>query len=202
VGPPLERWRSQPRAVRWAVLFGVALVAYLLAVEPMIDAGNERSVRAERAAAELEAVRRQSGAIQEAEAAIAVGVARFGGVMMPEAGSGRDRALSEKIRQILSDRGVRDSRISQQRGTELKGPSVEQMVGSDQYRVERVVFSVEVTDKASTVMGVLADVERLPEVAAIGEVTLRKVSRDEDRVQLVMSPEAWVLRERSEGGRR
>ncbi len=188
--------------MRWAILFAAALGLYLLVVEPMLEHAAARSVAAERAAERLEEVRRQSGAIQEAEATIAMGVARFGGVLMPEAGSGRDRVVSEKIRRILADRGVRDSRISQQRGTELKGPAVQEMVGGDRYRVERVVFSVEVTDEAATVMGVLADVERLPEVAAIGEVTLRKVSRDEDRVQLVMSPEAWVLRERDQGGRR
>ncbi len=198
----IERWRSLPRAVRWAALFGVALIAYLGVIEPMIDGANQSAVRAERAAEELDEIRQQSGAIKEAEATIAMGVARYGGVLMPEAGTGRDRVVSERIREILTDRGVRDSRISQQRGTELKGPDVEKLVNTDEFSVERVVFSVEVTDKASTVMGVLADVERLPEVAAIGEVTLRKVSRDEDRVQLIMSPETWVLRQRERGGRR
>jgi hypothetical protein len=67
--------------------------------------------------------------------------------------------------------------------------------------IDRLILEVTFEADPSTVISVLADLEKAPEVTTVSRVRIDKTNNRDDTVRTVratITPEAWILADRSE----
>jgi hypothetical protein len=161
-----------PRAARWGLWAGVVLAAYFLVIEPVLDATNTLNERADKAQRRVIESRSAGEAALVAEGDLKAGVPRFGLPKLPGEPKERSEALTRRIASILQSRGVRDHTSTVKESPLPTGP-LTGAVGAD-YRVDRLVTELQFDASPETVAGVVADLEKAAEVAAVSRVQLRK----------------------------
>jgi hypothetical protein len=196
----LARWKSLPRAAKWAVYGGLFVAAYFAVVQPVLDKTNALSAAADLAALQLRQYDTQEASRAEALARIAMGASAFGPVTLPAKDPTRVSSVSDAIARVLGDRGVVEWNVQTQRSSALGRGVLPGLIKPDTEELQRVVFTVTLTDRTATVLGVIADLERMPEIATIGQVQLRRAEKGKDRISATITPEVWVIVSR-EGAR-
>jgi len=186
-----QRWSKLPRAARWLVVFGLLVGFYFGVVEPLLTETAEANARADRAAGELEAFREQADSLEGAETTIKIGLTNFGLVEMPDA---RATDASDRIDAVLRKCDVEDWSFQQQRGVPLGRDAAPGLVEDpDAEEVQRVVFNIQLTARADVVIDVIADLERSPELTAVGQIVLRRTDEERALVQANIQPETWII---------
>lgn len=198
----MGRWSGLPRAARWGVLAGVALAAYFAVVEPGLDRMNAVASRADRLEARVEEAARRERDRPKAVQEIALGMTRFGGVVMPGDSASGTSAVLSRIDEILTSRDVADWSVQTRRPESLGRGVLEELIDGDTQQVRRVVFDLELTALPEVVIEVLSDLERTAEVTAVREVEIRRLNDDEPMVRATIAPETWVVAARDPGGGR
>ncbi len=193
-----ERWKGLPRAARWLLIAGVAIGGYLGVVDPLLASRQASAFAADRAARKLEDYARQSGRWEEAKRQIEFGARQFGEVRLPGSGRGMEAEASNRIRAALADRGIAEWDIQTARGVPLARGIPSELEGGEGEELQKVTFTVRLTDEPDVVAEVIAEIERMPEVTTIGQVQLRRLSGDEAMVQATLTPETWVLARRED----
>ncbi len=186
----LALYHRLPRAGRWLV-WGLSMVlGYFLVAEPAVDRYNRLSLRADERATALAALNRPDPA---SEQAIALARRRFGAVALPGEPGTRVPVLNEKIREVLEGQGVRDYTKSSKTAQLTVGPLVNAL--PRERRIVRLVQEVEFTGTPEQVAAIVADLERVPEVAAVSRVTIRRAPEDAGprMVQAIIAAEAWEM---------
>lgn len=193
-----DRYRALPRAVRWAVIAGLAFVGYFVVVEPILEKRAAFEVKADEKAKQLAAARSGTGDAEVAETDLKTGVTRFGLPQLPGPPAERADALTRCIATVLQTHGVRDH-TSTVKETPLSSGALSSAFGAD-YRVDRLITELQFDASPEVFMGVLADLERSPEVAAVSRVQLRKStpapgakSSSSRLVRASIAVEAWEL---------
>ena len=196
----ISRFRSLPRAARWGLGFVVFVVAYFGAVEPVIDTTARLNAAADRADSRLATYSAQAKAREAQSDKLLIGVKRFGDARLPDSDPKRSNEVFTKISDTLKTRNISKPSITQNRGVSLGKDVLLDLLGPTQ-EVQRLVFELKLEGSPEDVIGVIADLERIPEVTTIGQVVLRRMGKEEDRkLQATITPEVWIIAER--GGRR
>jgi len=193
-----ERFRAIPRAARWAIAAGAAFAAYFLIVEPVLDSRTALTVRGDDKAKQLAAARSGSADAESAETDLRTGIARFGVPELPGPPIERSEALTRRIASVLQSHGIRDH-TSTVKESPLSSTSLAGVFGAE-YRVDRLITELQFDASPETFMGILADLERSPEVAAVSRVALRKSapaagsrSSSSRSLKATIAVEAWEL---------
>ena len=194
------RWRALPRAARWGIFAAAGIGAYFLIVEPLMESTASLSAKADNAARQLREYDRQKAARTEALAQIALGASAFGEVAVPSKDSRLVNQVQNQITRLLGDHGVTEYNLQQLRGNALGRGVLTGLIKPEAEELQRVQITVTLTDKTSTVLSVIADLERIPEISAFGQTQLRRLDKTKDRVQATVTPEVWVVVSR-EGAR-
>lgn len=201
----LQRWKALPRAAQWLLVTGAIAVVYFAAVEPALDASASYSARADVLQAGLDRTRDRRAEDSASGRALALGAARFGAPLLPAApgatgADDRGAALNARIESILRDRQLRALSIKARTPVPLGRDVLADVVGPDE-QAQRLVIDLDFEAEPQAAMAVIADLERAPEVASIGRISLRRLDREGQRVvQVSVSPEAWIIARK--GGRR
>jgi len=194
----LGRYNSLPRVARWAILAGAGFAAYFLIVEPVLDQRGAFQVKADEKAKQLASSHSGSNEAEVANSELRTGVTRFGVPELPGAPAERSQAFTKRLASVLQSHGVRDH-TSTVKEMPLASSTLASTFGTD-YRVDRLVTELQFDASPETFMGVLADLERAPEVAAVSRVQLRKFAPAANSrssppriVKVSLSVEAWQL---------
>lgn len=201
----LQRWKALPRAAQWLVLAAAVALVYFLAVEPALDATASYATRADVLQSGLDRSRDRRAEDSASGRALALGATRFGDPLLPAAPNAagaedRGAALNARIESILRDRRLRALSIKARVPAPLGRDVLVDVIGPDE-QAQRIVVDLDFEADPQAAMAVIADLERAPEVASIGRVSLRRLDRDGQKVvQVSVSPEAWIIGRK--GGRR
>jgi hypothetical protein len=200
-----QRWRALPRAAQWLIVAAIVGGLYFAVIEPILDATASYSASADVLQAGLDRTRARRAEDSESGRALALGAARFGAPLLPASpgatgADDRAAALNARIESILRDRRLRALSIKARTPVALGRDVLADVVGPDE-QAQRLVIDLDFEADPEAAMAVIADLERAPEVAAIGRVSLRRLDREGQKVvQVSVSPEAWIIARK--GGRR
>lgn len=194
----LQRWQAMPRAGKWLALAAVAALAYFAIIEPTLDATTSYAVRADVLQSGLDRSRARRAEDSESGRALSLGATRFGAPLLPAAtgatgSDDRGAALNARIESILRDRSLRALSIKARTPVPLGRDALADVVGADE-QAQRLVIDLDFEADPQAAMAVIADLEKAPEVASIGRISLRRLDREGQRVlQVSVSPEAWIV---------
>lgn len=192
----LDWYRGQQRATRWAILAGLALLAYFLVIEPALDASLSLARQADLREASLHRLARSAAdADQEALA-----IRKFGRVELPADANTRVGRLNRAVTAILERHGVRQHTSSTKQVAMEQGPLQEAVPATDQ--VLRFVREIQFEAAPEVVAAVLADLERSPDVACVSRLQLRRggeTNRGDRVLRASIAVEAWIQAPRGAG---
>ncbi len=183
----LETYRSLPRAARWGVAAVGAVLGYFVVVEPVVDTTLSLNARADARAEAIREVR-----IEGASESTALGLRMHGQVDLP--GDARERAVAfdRRVLAVLESHAVKDHTSTTRTVPLTTGPLLAALAPTNQ-RVERRIREVQFEASPEALSGVLADLERTPEVAAVSRVQIRKGDDGGRAIRATVAVETWVL---------
>lgn len=177
---PAQRFAALPRAARWGVVAALALGAYFLIVEPVLDARANLESRADAAATRLALYARQEGARTRAAETIRRGQERFAAVAFPGGGDQAAEALNKAVSTVLDENRI-GPRVLRSRTVPITGSPLEGVLRPGE-RLERRIVDIQFDSPPEQAAAVLAALEQQPEVTEVS------------RVQLDRQPEGRTLR--------
>lgn len=194
----IARFRSLPRAARWAALALALFAGFFLGVEPSLDAAAQVSDRADRREAMLRWLDRESSRADGEISRIRTGVERFGRVDPPGDPRQRSEQLSEALTRILDAHGVREQTTTSRTIAVSTGPLMAHI--PPEQVLQRLVVDVQFDASPEAVARIVADLEQEACVVAVSRITMRR-SEDLDRVRRTpgglvragITVEAWIL---------
>jgi hypothetical protein len=193
-GKPSSSFSQLPRAVRWALVFGVFVLAYFLAIEPAIDQMNKWNAQSDVLTEALKNYGKQEAELRAASDAIKLGQRQFGEVALPGDPRTRPDEFRDAISRILDARGVDQRTISARSGSFTQGPLVDHVKGVS--RVEKQIADVSFLSTPETFAAVLADLEREKFVTSVRRAQVRQSEGKEkvDRLLRVsLELETWTM---------
>lgn len=194
----LDWYRSQQRAVRWAVWALAGLVGYFLIVEPAVDASLRLSREADLREAALHRLA-EGAADSEAEA---LAIRKFGRVELPGDANTRTQRLNRAVTAILESHGIRQHTSSTKMTSMEQGPLQSAVPATEQ--VWRFVREIQFEATPEALAAVLADLERSPDVSCVSRVQLRRggeAGRGDRVVRATVAVETWIQTPRGQQGR-
>lgn len=194
----VQRFRTLPRAARWAVFAGAILVAYFAVVEPVIDRINTTASRADDRESALVALAKDPIGAQSSE--VALGVRKFGAVELPGDPEVRSVAFNRRVVEVLSKHRIRNDTSTTRTMPLGAGPL--KSAYTEEERIDRLVREVQFSATPEELAAVIADLESSPEVAAVSRVQLRRGDNQDTaarQLKVTLAVETWVVNRR--GGR-
>lgn len=201
-----DRFVALPRAARWAVLALVLVGAYLLGIEPAIDAAASVNDRADRREAMLRWLDRESSNPDGEVSQIRSGVERFGKVDPPGDPRQRSEQISEALTRILTAHDVREQTTTSRTVPLSTGPMIAFLQPNQ--ILQKQVVEVTFESPPEVVARVVADLEREPCVSTVSRITMRR-TEEQDRsrrggggmVRAGLTVEAWFVSQKPGGTR-
>ncbi len=194
----LSRYRALPRAGRWLVICAFVVVLYFGVVErALVMTGNYRT-KGDALAADIarrSEIRRKVG---EASRQVEQLAGLFGQPGLPAAASERSGALEKRINTVFRDHRVSSQRTVYKDPSALPGEPPASLVGPRQ-RLERLGVELSFETDVATLMAIVQDLERAPEIAAVTKVNVKKGASsgrrgsDASPLQVNLVAEAWVV---------
>lgn len=190
-----QRYRALPRAGKWLVVAGVALVGYFAIVEPLLAWSARVRGEADALQARLEARAQTSERVGGSAGELAQAISTYGTPALPRPGDPVP-ALERAISSALSAHGVSPRRREPRTPAPLLASDNQPARIGSSDRVSRV--GVEVTLECTTeqLAKVLHDLEAAPQVASISRLSVRKASdgrSGDQKLAVTMTIEAWSL---------
>jgi hypothetical protein len=192
----LAAYRNLPRAGRWGVVACLGLLAYFAVVEPVVTHLGRLNHEAKTRSAELVGFSRESQALGRTRSSVELGQKYFGEVAAPGDSASRVEVFNRRIAEVLERHGVRDSKTTARRSSMSKGPLLASL--GNGAAVSREFSDLQFEATPEQVTAIVADLEKVPEVAGVSRVQLRRVD-DESGSRLLrasISVETWVVQRR------
>lgn len=192
--PLLQRWKSLPVVVKFAV--GAALFAglYFAVIERAIDAINRDAGKSASAESALTEYAKSGGKLRTASETTSRGTRQFGDVSLPGDPQSRPSEFNSAVDAVLSKHSVQNVTSTSRTSPMSNGP-LTKYLGTGQ-RVDRVMKELSFSATPEAFDAVLADLERTPQVAAISRVQVRQGDEREkaDRLlKISISLETWTI---------
>lgn len=200
----LQRYLSLPRAARWSVLAGAAILVYFLVVEKVVTRTSRLNTAADATAAALTHERELAEGWAGPGRPLAAARDAFGAPALPGPDARSKQALYERVNQILDKHKVARPEIGE-RYAPLRDDRADKFLDGTE-RIDRLILDLTFEADPATVIAVLADLEQSDEVAAVSRVQLRRLDAGRSgqgpsrHVRAVLSPEAWVRVSTQAGG--
>lgn len=189
-----------PRAARWAVLAAVVFGAYFLVVEPLLDLTNRHAAAADAIESNLRRAGELSSDDSDTGRIIATGIRAFGRPKLPTDPSARPEVIHRVVDDVLELHGV-ENRTKTERSSTLTGERARALAEGG--RIERYIVEVSFDAPQEAVAGIIADLERSPEISAVSRVKIDRTavggrwgeeSADEHgMVRATIAAETWVF---------
>ncbi len=193
---PTNKFRDLPRAARWGIVAVGLLVAYFLVIEPVIDTINKVNSKADDRIGQLVALTHDpSGNAAD----IALGVRKFGEVLLPGDEQTRSVAFNRRVSAILAKHKINDN--STTRKMPLGQGPLKDVYG-DASRIDRLVREVQFEGTPEDIAAVISELESAPEVAAVSRIQIRHGDQKDTAGRILkatVSAEAWIVSEKGRG---
>lgn len=197
-----SRFNSMPLAARMLAWFGVGLLGYFFALEPLLDMYNEYRQVGDIKQSELERTAAAGEAVKRAGENALLGVNRFGAVDFPSDPQARSLAFNKVVGEILQKHGI-TGETSTTRTTPLTGSSaLVKKAATANFRIDKLTKTLEFQADADAVAKVIADLEQSPLVSTISNVQVRQVdtrNQTQRQVSASITAETWVLARKERG---
>ena len=188
-----DKFRTLPRAGRWGIGALVLLAGYFVVVEPLIDKINSINTRADDRVGALVALTHDpSGSAAD----IALGVRKFGEVLLPGDEQTRSVAFNRRVSTILDKHKIKDNSITRKMPLG-QGPLKE--VYGESTRIDRLVREVQFEATPEDIAAVISELESAPEVAAVSRIQIRRGDQVDTAgriLKVTLSAEAWIVSEK------
>ena len=187
----MQKWIALPRALQWLTYLVLFVGFYFGVITPlwnMVDKTGDRAAGLQRTlsrAKELSTTESPDGAM------IASVQSSFGRPLMPGSSRLTPEAFGRVVDGILEGHEVQDRTVTE-RTVQMAQADADRLRAG---KVNRLILEVTFEAKQETVIAILADLERAPEVAAVSRVRIDRTGIRDEGTQLVratISPEAWI----------
>lgn len=188
-------WATFPRAVKWAVSFGVALVLYFALAEPMLNAWNKWNSLADAKEAQVRRFVEGERSLKATGTSVLLGVSRYGRVEYPKDPELRAVEFNRVVSEVMNKHGVRNYTSTSRTATLPANAPLAQAAGQD-YKVERIVKDIQFDAEPEAVTAIIADFERQPVVSTLSRVQIRRAdARDASSrtVKATLAVESWTI---------
>jgi hypothetical protein len=187
----LARYAALPRAARWGIWGGLAIILYFAAVEPIVNEAAALHAKAADMAAKLVSLDREAQTGQAR--VVATAAAKFGMPALPGDSDRTTAVFNTKVGGVLKQHGISKYSDLLRMQPMSQGP-LTHSVGADD-RVERSVAEIQFDATPEVVAAVVADLERTPEVSAVSRVQLGRADKDggSRTLRATLAVEAWVI---------
>lgn len=195
----LDAYLRMPRAGRWLVLFAVFVGAYLLVIEPVLDATNAARTRADNLESALRRERQLLAPESDTGRMLELGMENFGLPRHPAEPGARPEALQRTVNAVLIKHGVTNATYSE-RSAAIRSDDAVGVVGLGN-RLDRYVLDVSFDAEPSVVVAILSDLERSRDVTAVSRVRIDKSGAGRSRsgqsgagrdVRASIAVETWI----------
>ena len=192
-------YASLSRALQWAVLGGIGLLADFLVVEPVLgvydDVRGSVVVREGRLREAQSRARRLESDATELER----GLTRHGDVEIGEEPGPWSVALNSEIESILAESDVSNVTRNERPSEAVRRSDVVEATGGGG-TLFRLVVDVQFEADPETALRTLARLEASPIIVAVNRVSMQELAGRGGDVRVSLEPEAWALSRR--GARR
>ncbi|MGP1347843.1 MAG: hypothetical protein ACTS3F_14395 [Phycisphaerales bacterium] len=196
-----DRFGRLPRSARWLTWFVLALVAYFAIIEPTLVATADSRAQAQSARDRVERLEQRLASLERAQGELASAITDLGAIMPLGEQDERSAQLRARVTQILTDRGFTAWDLTQARPIPIPRGALDDSAIPAGRRIVRVGFDIQLEGSPDAVLGVLADLERAPEVTMVRQASVRRAERDaRGFLSGTISPEVWVLAPNTGGG--
>lgn len=202
----MQRWKNLSRAMKWAVLALLGLALFFGVIDPVMNWTRDQGIYADIKAEKLRELQSQAKQRSEATAMLRRAARLFGEVSPPDTLSAqgtedgqsfdaRVSTASQKINRILSRNDAGSVDFSSRAAVSLGSGALSAFItDKDKEEARRVAFDVSFSGTPEQVATILAELERVPEIAKIGDVRLDRVdARGARLVSASLSPEVWGI---------
>jgi cobalamin biosynthesis protein CbiG len=189
-----ERYKALPRAGQWLIWFVAVLVGYFALVEPLLAHAAGVSTRADRLQSILDAQAKLAQERSQAGNLIERGLLATGLPNPPTPGGDPLGTLNRRV-----DRLARDHNITIKRRTERPNAPIPGNPEWNGQRLEQVGIEFVIDCDTPQLVAVLKDLESAPEVHAISQLRVQKISTpatgkdDPGLLSVTLLPVTWVL---------
>lgn len=192
-------FNSLPRAGKWLVVFVLFVAAYLLAIEPALDAANAARTRADNLEAALLRERRLLAPESDSGQTLELGMGNFGLPRHPAEAGARPEALQRTVNAVLLEHGVTNATYSERSGA-IGAEEAAGVVGAG-FRLSRFVLDVSFDADPRVVIAILSALESSRDVTAVSRVRIDKGSAGRARsgssgsgrdVRATIAVESWI----------
>jgi len=191
-GDLIDRFLTLPPIWRIAGAGALLVVAVLVAQDHVWPIADEWNREADRIARSIERGRNLDAALDARIERIAVAL---GPIEVPRSAAPGATRLEETVGRICADHGL-DPKIDGRTGSRLPSNSpLSEVAGG---RVERLVCELEFVADPDTLMNVVRELEREPEIESISDLRIERID-DGPQLDVRLVVEAWVVPTR--GGR-
>jgi hypothetical protein len=187
----LARYHALPRTMRWLLWTAAVLVLYFAVIEPYVIT-KPAALRAKAGETETRLVSLQKEAESGQAHVVANAIARFGPIDPPSNEPERATLLfNRKVAETLEKHGIKKY-TSPNRSTNMERGPLVRAVSSDE-RVERRIADIQFDASPEEITGILADLERSPEITAVSKIQLRRADGGGRTLHATLTAEAWVI---------
>lgn len=195
----IDAYFRMPRAGRWLVLFVLFVGAYLLVVEPALDATNAARSRADNLESALQRERRLLAPESDTGQMLELGMENFGLPRHPAEPGARPEVLQRTVNAVLIRHGVTNATYSE-RSAAIRSDEAAGVVGLGN-RLDRYVLDVSFDAEPAVVVAILSDLENARDVTAVSRVRIDKSGAGRSRtgqtgtgrdVRASIAVETWI----------
>ena len=186
-----DRFQSAPRAVQWAIYFGIFLLLFVVWVDQLAPLKTKWDNQADKIKAQVDAVNGGANLISSVEKRQSTIIA-LGPSDMPMSETKAGEALTGAVVTVFDQNRVDNHEYTLSRGKRLPRTVASGLV-SGRERLVQLSCEVKFSATPDQTMQIIADFENRPEVAAVSQVRLRKGDRGSLEVSLTL--DAWVIEE-------
>lgn len=191
--------------MKWLAVFVIALGAYFLVVETVLDSTNALNSKADALAAGLKQEADLLSPDSPKGRLLSEGRRLFGEPLLPGDPGNRPEAVHAAIDRILDKHGV-SKRTKNERRVPFRGDELTNLLGAAvaQKSAERMILDIIFEASPEDVTAIVAELEQAKEIALISKVELRRPDAGRDArsgtpvssgriLKVTISPEAWIV---------
>jgi hypothetical protein len=187
----LQKFKALPRAAQWLVYLGLVLIAFFAVAMPLLSFSD--SVGNNASTLEAAILRRNDFASSASGDGkyIVDSQTAFGSPLMPATAGLKPEAFTRAVDRILENHQVTDRNVTERKVAMTRDQALALHVPA----LDRLILEVSFEADPKTVIAILAELERSPEVAAVSRVKIDRtnIRNEEDRlVRATITPEAWI----------
>lgn len=186
-----QRYRAFPRAIQWAIAAGIAIVVFVIWNDYIKSIGDGWALQADKIQQQVRTVRDSRNLADKFEQ-LEDAIVSIGPVEVP----GNEKQTTDAINRIVNDiirtyrSDITKESLNRGTGDRLRKGALFGIIGPGEVG-QKLSAEFEFESTPETAMKILAELERNPDIEAVTEARISKLTNR--RVSVKLKIEAWVV---------